>query len=118
VRATGNKRTIDRYMDGFRRNDHEEILSCLTDDVEWEIPGLFHARGKEEFDERIESAEFIGSPSIEVTRLLEDGDAVVAEGSVRTRRRDGTVLNLMFCDVFEMQGGRIRRLVSYLMETK
>ena len=46
--TTGNKRTIDRYMDGFRRSDHAEILSCLTDDVEWEIPGLFRARGKEE----------------------------------------------------------------------
>lgn len=116
--TTGNKRTIDRYMDGFRRSDHAEILSCLTDDVEWEIPGLFHACGKEEFDEQIESAEFIGSPSIAVTRLLEDGDVVVAEGSVRAQRRDGTFLNLVFCDVFELQGGRIRRLVSYLMETK
>jgi hypothetical protein len=27
-------------------------------------------------------------------------------------------LNLVFCDVFEMQGGRIRRLDSYLLETK
>jgi hypothetical protein len=27
-------------------------------------------------------------------------------------------VNLVFCDVFELQGGRIRRLVSYLMETK
>lgn len=118
MRATENKKTIERYMDAFRRSDHEEISSCLTDDVEWEIPGVFHARGKEAFDEQIESAEFIGSPSIDVTRLLEDGDVVVAEGSVRTRRRDGTFLSLAFCDVFEMQRGRIRRLVSYIMETK
>jgi hypothetical protein len=42
----------------------------------------------------------------------------VAEGSVRTQRTDGTFLNLAFCDVFEMQDGRIRRLTSYLMETR
>jgi uncharacterized protein len=42
-----NKQTVDKYMDGFRRSDHEEILSCLTDDVEWDIPGAFHVRGKE-----------------------------------------------------------------------
>jgi ketosteroid isomerase-like protein len=42
----------------------------------------------------------------------------VAEGTVRTQRKDGTLLNLAFCDVFEMQHGRIRRLVSYLMETR
>jgi len=115
---TENKKMVDRYMDGFRRTDHEQILSCLTDDVEWEIPGAFHARGKEAFDQHIESDAFVGSPAITVTRLIEENDVVVAEGSVRTQRKDGTVLNLVFCDVFEMKRGRIRRLISYLVETK
>ena len=115
---TENKKTVDRYMDGFRRTDHEQILSCLTDDVEWEIPGVFHARGKESFDKQIEDAGFVGSPAITVTRLTEEEGVVVAEGSVRTQRKDGATLHLAFCDVFEMQGGKIRRLISYLMETK
>lgn len=25
-----NRRTVGRYVDGFRTNDHEQILSCLT----------------------------------------------------------------------------------------
>ena len=108
---------VATYMDGFRRSDHELVLSCLTEDVEWRIPGAFHARGKKEFDEHIEDEGFIGSPSITVTRLVEEDDVVVAEGSVRTQRKDGTVLNLAFCDVFEIENGRIRRLVSYLMGT-
>ena len=115
---TENKKTVDRYMEGFRRGDHDQVLSCVTDDVEWEIPGAFHVRGREEFDRHIEEDGFVGSPAISVTRLTEEGDVVVAEGSVRTQRKDGTVLNLAFCDVFEMRGGRIRRLVSYLMETR
>lgn len=105
-------------MDAFGRTDHAAILSCLTDDVEWEIPGAFHARGKQEFDEQIEGEGFVGRPVITVTRLIEEGDVVAAEGSVRTQRQDGTVLNLVFCDVFEMRDGKIRRLVSYLMEPK
>jgi len=113
---TENKKMVDRYMDGFRRSDHEQILSCLTDDVEWEIPGAFHTRGKAAFAEHIEDEGFVGSPAIAVTRLTEGDDVVVAEGSVRTQRKDGTFLNLAFCDVFEMKGGRIRRLISYLME--
>ena len=115
---TQNKKTVDRYMDGFRRSDHAQILSCLADDVEWEIPGAFHARGREAFDRHIEEDGFVGSPTITVTRLTEEGDVVVAEGSVRTQRKDGTFLNLVFCDVFEMHDGEIRRLVSYLMETR
>ena len=30
-----------RYLDGFRKNDHEQILSCLTDDIEWTVFGAF-----------------------------------------------------------------------------
>jgi uncharacterized protein len=80
---TPNQKMVDRYMDGFRRSDHTQILSCLTDDVEWEIPGAFHIRGKEAFDKHIEDEGFVGSPAIIVTRLTEEGDVVVAEGAAR-----------------------------------
>ncbi len=103
-------------MDAFGRTDHMEILSCLTDDVEWLIHGLFHIKGKEAFDQAIESEEFTGSPSISVTRMTEEGGVVVAEGSVRSAKRDGGILNAVFCDVFVMQDGRIKQLTSYLME--
>jgi ketosteroid isomerase-like protein len=116
--VTPNKQTIETYMDGFRKTDRSLILSCLTDDVEWEIPGAFHVRGKEAFDTHIVDENFVANPAITVTRLTEESNVVVAEGSVRTQRRDGTFLNLVFCDVFEMRDGKIRRLISYLMDTK
>jgi ketosteroid isomerase-like protein len=115
---TQNKTTVEAYMEGFRRTDRSRILSCLTDDVEWLIPGAFHIQGKDEFDKHIVDEDFFPNPGITVTRLTEADDVVVAEGSVRTQRTDGTLLNLAFCDVFEMQNGKIRRLISYLMETK
>ena len=105
-------------MEGFRRTDRAQILSCLTDDVEWVIPGAFHVRGQQEFDRHIVDDGFVGSPSITVSRLTEEGDVVVAEGSVRTERSEGAVMNLAMCDVFEMRGGKIGRLTSYLMEVK
>ena len=115
---TSNNRTIETYMDGFRRTDRAQILSCLSDDVEWEIPGFFRVRGKDEFNKHIVDEGFVGSPDIVVTRMLETDEVVVAEGSVRTQRSDGTRTNLVFCDVFEMQDSKIRRLTSYLMEIK
>ena len=102
-------------MDGFRKTDHQQILSCLTDDVEWIIPGMFHIHGKAAFDKEIENDQFIGQPLIDVTRMTEDNDVVVAEGTVRARRKDGTFLDLAMCDVFDLRAGKIRRLVSYLM---
>lgn len=95
-------------MEAFGKTDHAEILSCLTDDVEWIIPGMFHVKGKEGFDSVIENDEFSGHPEITVTRLTEGGDVVVAEGTVRSARKDGGRLNVVFCDVFIMENGKIR----------
>ncbi|CAG0943292.1 nuclear transport factor 2 family protein [Geobacter sp.] len=114
---TNNKRTIQKYMEGFRETDREKIQSCLTDDVEWEIPGLFHSRGRAAFNNHIVDPGFAGNPIISVTRMTEENDVVIAEGTVLATREDGTSLPLAFCDVFELENGKIRRLTSYLMET-
>ena len=113
-----NKRTVRKYMDSFARTDHAGVLSCLADDVEWLIPGMFHVTGKEAFDREIENDAFVVSPTIEVTRMVEEDDVVVAEGTVRSTKRDGGVLNLVFCDVFVMRDAKVRQLTSYLMEIK
>jgi ketosteroid isomerase-like protein len=111
-----NKQTVQKYMDAFGRTDHAEILSCLTDHVEWVIPGAVHLTGKDAFDKEIENDAFVGSPTIVVTRLIEENNVVVAEGTVRGARRDGGRLNAVFCDVFVMEQAKIARLTSYLME--
>ncbi len=113
--VTENKATIERYMEGFRNSDHELVLSCLTDDVVWDIPGAFHIVGKDAFDREIENDAFVGKPAITVTRMTEENDVVVAEGSVRVRRKGGDFVNLVFCDVFIMRRAKIQRLISYLV---
>ena len=116
---TANQRTVEKYLDGFRRTDREQILSCLTDDVRWVIPGVFDVHGKDGFERHIVDDGFTGSPEITVTRMIEADDVVVAEGTVQAPRTDGTTMSLVFCDVFEMApDARIRRLTSYLMESK
>ncbi len=113
-----NKHTVQAYMDAFTRTDRATILSCLTDDVQWDVPGAFHISGKAAFDKEIENDAFVGSPTIRVTRMVEEGDIVVAEGTVQSARKDGGMLNAVFCDVFVMQEAKIRHLTSYLMEVK
>jgi len=113
-----NKQTVQKYMDAFAKLDHPEVLSCLTDNVEWLIPGAFHITGKNAFDKAIENDDFVGRPAISVNRMTEENDVVVAEGSVRCARKDGGELNAVFCDVFVMNDAKIRHLTSYLTELK
>jgi ketosteroid isomerase-like protein len=109
---------VTKYMDAFSRTDHKEILSCLTDNVEWAVPGVFHLAGKEAFDKEIENDAFVGSPTITLTRMTEEQDIVVAEGTVRSARRDGGFLDAVFCDVFVLRDAKIKHVTSYLMEVK
>ena len=115
---TENKKTVERYMDGFNKSDHDQILSCLTEDVEWEMLGAFHLVGKDEFDKEIGNDAFVGRPVITITRMVEENDVVIAEGAVRVKKRDGGFLNAVFCDVFIMENATIKRLTSYLVEVK
>jgi len=113
-----NKKTVEKYMEGFNKSNHKQILSCLTEDVEWILPGVFHLRGKDAFDKEIENPAFEGKPEIVVTRMIEENNIVVAEGTVRAKKKDAECINLVFCDVFEMQISKIKKLISYLMEIK
>jgi len=115
---TENKKTVERYMDGFNKSNHKQILSCLTEDVEWEMPGAFHLIGKDAFDKEIENDAFVGNPTITITRMVEEDDVVIAEGAVRVKKRDDGFLNAVFCDVFLMKNAKIKRLTSYLSELK
>ena len=113
-----NKKVVERYMDGFNKLDHKQILSCLTDDVEWILPGVFHLKGKDAFDKEIDNPAFEGKPLIVITRMIEENNIVIAEGTVRAKKKDAEFMNLVFFDVFEMKTGLIKQITSYLMEVK
>ena len=112
---TLNKQTVEKYMEGFRASDHEKILDCLTDDVIWEMPGVYSHKGKVEFDKEIENENFVGSPTIQISRMVEENDIVIAEGAVQGKFKNGNLLDAVFCDVFHMKEGKIKQLTSYLM---
>jgi ketosteroid isomerase-like protein len=50
--------------------------------------------------------------------MVEENDVVITEGTVRVAWKAGGFLDAVFCDAFEMENGRIRRLVTYLVNLK
>jgi uncharacterized protein len=110
------KRTVEEYIEGFRTGDHERILGCLTDDVVWEMPPYFELEGRDAFDGAIENEASPGLPDIQLTRLVEEGDVVVAEGAVQAALRDGGRIDALFCDVFHFRGDKICRLTTYQVD--
>ena len=58
------------------------------------------------------------NPTITTIRMVEENSVVVAEGAVRVKRKEGGFLNAVFCDVFEMENAKIKRLTTYFVEVK
>jgi ketosteroid isomerase-like protein len=113
-----NKVVVEKYMHAYQQFDHKAILDLLTDDVIWEMPGYFHHTGKDAFDKEIEPADVDGPPDIHITRLMEEGNIVVAEGTVQSKFKNGNSINAVFCDVFHFTGNKINKLTSYVMFLK
>jgi ketosteroid isomerase-like protein len=50
--------------------------------------------------------------------MVEENDVVIAEGTVRVAWKSGGFLEAVFCDAFEMEDGKIRRLTTYQVNLK
>jgi ketosteroid isomerase-like protein len=113
---SAKKRVVERYIEGFRTGDHEMILACLTDDITWEMPPYFKLSGRTAFDNAIENDASPGLPNIQLNRLVEEGDIVVAEGAVQAALKAGGRIDALFCDVFHFTDDKICGLVTYQVD--
>src|SRR5262245_51536432 len=102
-----NISTVNAYLDGFRKNDHAQILSCLTDDIKWTVFGAFQLTGKQAYDAAIEAPGFIAPPRLEVVRMVEEGDVVMAELTGSVKRETGDLMRMSMAEVFVMRDGKI-----------
>jgi ketosteroid isomerase-like protein len=110
-----NEETVERYLDGFRRTDHAQILGCLTDDVVWTVFSAFRLEGKAAYDAAIEGPGFAGAPDLEVVRMVEEGDTVMAELVGRVPQQDGSVQPLSMTEVFVLREGLIRERRAWVI---
>jgi uncharacterized protein len=107
------KRVVERYIDGFRRTDHGQILSCLADEIIWNLHGVKTVRGKEAFDAEIEGEGFEGGPELRIERLIEEGDTVVATGGGSVGQAGGKGFEFVFAEAFTFTADRVSQLDTY-----
>ena len=114
-----NTDTVNTYLDGFRKNDHAQILSCLTDDIQWTVYGAFQLSGKAAYDKAIDGApHFIDPPTLDVVRMVEQGDVVMAELTGVARRAEGGEMRMSMAEVFVMRGGKIAERRAWVIVLK
>lgn len=113
-----NKQVVEKYIDGFNKSDHAQILSCLTDNIDWTIFGFLRLHGKEAYDKEIENPAFTGSPQLNIVRLVEENDVVMAELTGEAQKADGSTMRMAMAEVFVMKDGLIDERRAYVFELK
>lgn len=107
-----NKKIIEAYM---ACTDRSKVAPLLSDDVEWVewadgVPASgVRTRGKAAFIQNFGDDEL----RTQITRMTEENNVVVAEGTVRVHKKEGKIVTVQFCDIFELQNGKVKRLSSF-----
>ena len=113
-----NTTTVETYLDGFRKLDRAQILSCLTDDIEWTVFGAFHLTGKQAYDAAIEGTGFAGTPRLNVVRMVDQDDVVMAELTGSIMRDTGELRRMSMAEVFVVRDGKIAERRAWVIELK
>jgi hypothetical protein len=110
---------LEAFLATFNAHDADAAMAFFTDDCVFDTPrgpaplGR-HLVGKEQVRAGIQ-ARFDGIPDIHYgdDRHWVCGDRGVSEWLITGTQIDGTRIEVRGCDLFELQGGRIRRKDAY-----
>lgn len=111
--TAANKEIIRKINRGFEADDVEAILSCLADDVRWDVPGHFTAIGKEEFRQQIHNEAFVGAPTITIINEIAERDRVAVEGRVESRMKTGILFKAVFHNTYHLENQKVKAMTSY-----
>ena len=93
----------------------------MTDDITWTVFGAFRLTGKEAYDKAIDGEEASGPivpPELEVVRMVEQADVVMAELTGTATRATGGSMHMSMAEVFVMRDGKIAERRAWVIELK
>ena len=119
--ATENKKHIETMFAELSKGNGEGYLAGLADDIEFKIEGTTKFsgtfRGKQDVVERLLMplmAQLEGGLALTVDRMYADGDAVVVQARGRSTTKTGKPYNNSYCQIFRIEGGKVKSITEYL----
>lgn len=115
---SANKELVQGYF-AAKGTDYASLLAEDVELVDWDsgVPATGAVtRGRAAFVEN--RGNRAARSGFEITRMTEEGNIVVAEGFVRGTRKDGGSWLVHFCDTFEIESGRVKRVSSHGADLK
>ena len=116
-----NKELVNNFWSAFSKGDIKTAFALLSDEISWLIPGNLPnlsglRKGKGEILNFARGAAkmFPSGLKSEIRRVYGDGDTVLIEMTNRGKLFNGRDYENEYCFVFEIEGGKIRRVREYV----
>lgn len=106
-----NKQVIESYF-ASTGTEYGRFLADDVELIEWAEGGPakgVRTQGKAAFIENRGSREY----RTQITRMTEENNVVVVEGTARGARKEGGFWMVQFCDIFELDDGKVKRLSAF-----
>lgn len=115
-----NTQRVTEAYECFARGDIPSLLEMMSDDVDWETPGILPQsgtfRGRDGVGEFFAGvAESWSELEVDSEDLVADGDHVLSLGQARGKLSGGADADYRFCHAFTLNDGQIVRFREYVM---
>ena len=119
--AIDNKALIQEIMDARQRRDAGPFIAAMADDFVWRITGTTAWSGdyvgKADVLERLIKplrGQFTAPNSLTLSRIIAEGDYVVAECRGNATTLAGELYANTYCFVIRVADGKLRELTEYM----
>jgi uncharacterized protein len=119
--AGENKKLIETMFAELSRGNGAGYLDRLADDVRFTIMGTTKFsgtfNGKDEVVQKLLTplmSQLEGGLSITVDGMVAEGDTVVVQARGRSTTKSGKPYNNTYCQVFRVEGGKVKAIAEYL----
>jgi ketosteroid isomerase-like protein len=113
-----NKETIEKVIKAFENNDVAGILAQLTDDAEWQMLGDKTIKGKDAWRAFFAAHPEMTMVSSTTNHIIIDGDNAAVDGEVSCKDKDGKQFDMYYCDLYELQNAKVKKMVTYSVNKK
>jgi uncharacterized protein len=113
-----NKSVIQAVIDAFDNNSPEDLYPLITDDFQWDMKGDQLISGKENLRKMFSMGKDIQMVSSTKDHIIIDGDTAAVDGKVDMKHPDGRIEHMNYCDIYELEGGKVKKMVTYMTKPK
>ena len=118
--AEQNKELATRTLTSLLKGDVDATLANMSDEISWVVPGNLPVSGLKKgkaavagFVKGVKQG-FPGGLVPEMRKVHADGDTVIVELTNRGKAHNGKDYENEYCFIFEIEGGKIRRMREYV----